>query len=52
MEVKSFAAEVPVFTDRKERPEEAPFMALEKTGTPARTCNEQLEQLLKKSLPF
>jgi hypothetical protein len=31
MEVKSFAAGVPVFfTDRKERPKEAPFMALKK----------------------
>nr|WP_315182419.1 hypothetical protein [uncultured Flavobacterium sp.] len=33
MEVESFAAGVPVFPDRKERPKEAPFMALKKRNS-------------------
>ena len=50
MEVESFAAGVPVFSGQKRATKGSSFYG--KKGTPARTCNAQLEQLLKKESYF
>nr|WP_315173975.1 hypothetical protein [uncultured Flavobacterium sp.] len=52
MEVESFAAGVPIFFRTEKSDQRKLLLWHSKKGTPARTCNAQLEQLLKKESYF